>query len=221
MGPHLTTSAGAGQQPSREVKLAVTQACMSTQPSREGHPATKGGRRPVLSPLPQQAGYHAGVPRGPFPGFLLYWPHLNFLSSSPSASPPYLFWSLASTLRTTERRSSTLQCMFTRASLRRDRHFAVVQAPQGSVSVPPRPHESLTEGCFVLHIVRTRRLVNRWSDFHGRLFRLAELWIDSSADKWHKVLPCSSPGSFPTWSTQASQFRVNSRSRGHAFTAAS
>ena len=172
------------------MKLAITQACMSTQPSREGRPATKGGRRSVLSPLPQQAGHHRGVPRT--------GPTSISSSSSPSASPPFLSWSWASTLRTTERRSSTFQCMFTRASLRRDRLFAVVQAPQGSVSVPPRPHESLTEGCFVLHIVRTRRLVNRWSDFHGRLFRLAELWIDSSADKWHKVLPCSSPGSFPT-----------------------
>ena len=39
-----------GQQPSREVKLTITQACTTTQPRWEGCPATKGGRCPALSP---------------------------------------------------------------------------------------------------------------------------------------------------------------------------
>ena len=38
---------------------------MSTQPSTEGRPATKGGRRQMLSPLPQQAGHQRGVLRSP------------------------------------------------------------------------------------------------------------------------------------------------------------
>ena len=107
--------------------------------------------------------------------------------------------------------------MCTRASPRRDRLFAVVQAPQGSMSVPPRLHESLTEGCFVLHIIRTRRLVNRWSDFHGRLFQLTELWIDSSASGTKSAAiqlswVFSNAGNVRLlWSTQASQFRVLDR----------
>ena len=50
MGPHLSSFEFHGQQPSREVKLTITQACTTTQPRWEGCPATKGGRCPALSP---------------------------------------------------------------------------------------------------------------------------------------------------------------------------
>ena len=142
----------------------------------------------MLSPLPQQAGHHRGVLRGPFPGFLLYLPRLKFLFFFSFRLPTLLVvgFHLADHRTQQQYTSERVYEDFTTEG-----QTAVVQAPQGSVSISSRPHEALTERCFVLYIVRTRRLVNLWSKLRGRLSRLAEPCIDSSAEenKWHKVFP--------------------------------